>query len=507
MKKIVTYITVILTLASIITACTTTKSKNRELYESMFDLESEYWYKRSLAHVYLNRILSEETQVVWSTNFHTAAPVPIGAVGPQKFTNMLKGIIQNDSIGRVMKKAVEENVNVILIVGDGMGNMHLALPVYAQYATNKKESTYFEKIMAEGSCGYVYTGTARGLVTGSAASGTAIACGQKTLMNMIGVDSSGVAMESVALLAKRKGYRTALVTDASITDATPAAFYAHSHNRNLEADIALQLLRSNSIDIILGGGGNLFIPQKTMFSDIARTTIANDFQSERTDSLNLIEGFTRNSYQFCYNKQQLDNASNDRKIIGLFASGGLPAVIDRDDTTSDIPTVLQMSTKAIDAVSGSGSPYFVMIESARIDWEAHDNDIGAVYAAMQEMNNILGMAYAQYKKSPENTLLIFTADHETGGLEIAYRKMGQRNWQTKQLQDGNVWENDTNPLAYETFIKNITTQNKSVSKIFSISNSAKELKMNIKKHLGHQISDQEAELLYYSLRNYKKYKD
>jgi alkaline phosphatase len=487
-------------------ACTKTKTKNHDLYKAMFDLESEYWIEHSLAHNFLNRQLSEETQVVWSTNFHTAAPVPIGAVGPQKYTNMLKGIIQNDSVGRVMKLAVEDKVNVILVVGDGMGNMHMALPVYAQYAVNKNEKTYFEKIMAEGSCGYVYTGTARGLVTGSAASGTAIACGQKTLMNMVGVDTCGVALESIALVAKRNGYQTALVTDASITDATPAAFYAHQHNRDLENEIALDLLNSNTIDIILGGGASYFIPSQSRFSDITGSSSPNNYKSERKDSLNLIDAFVQNSYQFCYNKEQLDAAANDQKIIGLFAGGGLPPVIDRDAATQHIPTVLQMATKAIDAVSHDGASYFVMIECARIDWEAHDNDLGAVYAAMQEMNTILGMAYQQYKKSPDNTLLIFLSDHETGGLEIAYRKMDDKNWQSKTLADGNTWTNNTNPLDYSDFVKNITKQKKSISYIFSISHTAQELKKNIDKYLGHEISNEEADLLYFSLRHYEKYK-
>jgi alkaline phosphatase len=506
-KKTPIYIAVFILMLIGIMACTKTKTKNHEIYEAMFDLESEFWIKHSLAHNFLNRLLSKETQVVWSTNFHTAAPVPIGAVGPQKYTNMLKGIIQNDSIGRVMKMAVEDKVNVILVVGDGMGNMHMALPVYAQYAVNKNEKTYFEKIMAEGSCGYVYTGTARGLVTGSAASGTAIASGQKTLMNMVGVDTCGVALESVALVAKRNGFKTAIVTDASITDATPAAFYAHQHNRNLESEIALDLLNSNIIDIILGGGASYFIPSQSKFSDMTGVTSPNDYRSERKDSLNLIDAFVQNSYQFCYNKDQLDAAANDQKIIGLFAGGGLPPVIDRDAATYDIPTVLQMGKKAIDAVSQDGASYFVMIECARIDWEAHDNDLGAVYAAMQEMHNILEMAYQQYKDAPDNTLLIFLSDHETGGLEIAYRKMDDKNWQTKALSDGKTWTNNTNPLAYSDFVKNITKPKKSISHIFAHSTTAEALKINIEKYLGHQLSTEEAELLYFSFRDYQKYKD
>jgi alkaline phosphatase len=488
-------------------SCTKTNKMESDLHESMFGLESEFWFSKSLAHVYLNRMVSEESQIVWSTNFHTAAPVPIGAVGPEKYTNLLKGIIQNDSIGRVMKKAVEDNINVILIIGDGMGNVHMSLPVYARYAQKDNEPTYFEKIMAEGSCGYVYTGTARGLVTGSAASGTAIACGKKTLMNMVGVDSNGLALESVALLAKRKGFNTALVTDASITDATPAAFYAHQYNRDLANEIASELFYANSIDVIMGGGGSNFIPSGTQLSDLYDIDPSLDYQSDRNDSIDLLQKFTQHSYQLCHNKQQMMEALIDQKIIGLFAEGGLPATIDRDSTSSHIPTLPEMANKALDAVSRYGSSYFILIESARIDWEGHDNDAGAVYAAMLEMNQLLKLAYSYYAKSPKNTLLIFTSDHETGGMEIAYRKVPENQSEQKVLENGGIWKNNTNPLLYSDYLKNMTMQKKSVSRIFSMSNSAEELRRNIEQYMGYRITEDEAVLLYYSLRDYTKYKD
>jgi alkaline phosphatase len=483
-------------------------TRTTQLYKNLVNLESEFWFQHSTAHVLLNRMVSKQTQVVWSTNFHTAAPVPIGAVGPQKYTNMLKGIIHNDSIGRVLKDAVAHNINVILVIGDGMGNMHMALPVYMRYAQKDKTLTMFERIMKEGTCGYVFTSTARGLVTGSAASGTAIATGTKTIMNMIATDSAGISLESALSVAKRRNYRTALVSNAGITDATPAVFYAHSPNRDWENRIARELFNCNQVDVILGGGGSHFIPQGTHLSDyVTGTESEDDYQSSREDSLNLIEQFKKASYTFCCNLEQMQNAFDSQKVLGLFAGGGLPAPIDRDNTNSKIPTLPQMGEEALKIISKNKSQYFAMIECARIDWEAHDNDAGAVYNAVENMNRVLKIAYRFYQKAPEKTLLIFTADHETGGLEIAYRKMPESQMMSKKLKTGEIWTNNTNPLPYDQYIKNLKQQKRSISRVFRQSHSAEELKQNVRDYLGFILSEQDARLLFFSMNDYRRYKE
>ncbi len=506
MKKIIQVICIGAVLGLYV-GCSHTRDKEYRLKEELVEHESEFWFNQAISHVLLNRYMSKETQVVWGTNFHTAAPVPLGAVGPEKYTQRLKGIIHNDSIGRVLKKAVNEGMNVILVIGDGMGNMHMSLPVYLRHAEKDTVPTMFEKIMDKGSCAYVYTSTARGLVTGSAASGTAIACGSKTLMNMVGVDSSGKKLESALSLAKKNRYRTALVTDAGITDATPAAFYAHTINRDDEDKVAEQLLNSGEVDIILGGGGNRFLPQGVRLSDYTNAKVAEDFKSSRKDTMNLFEGFKRKSYHLCFNLSHLEQAQDNDRLLGLFSGGGLPAPINRDSATVLIPTVCDMGEKALKMLASADSSYFIMIECARIDWESHDNDIGAVYKGVEEMNQILETAYSYYAQAPEKTLLVFTSDHETGGLEIAYRKMPEKDREKKVLANGEVWENITNPLMNEQFVTNLKSQKKSISKILNGSTTTDELKRNLQNYLGVVLTNEEAELLFYSMTDYKKYKD
>jgi alkaline phosphatase len=388
-----------------------------------------------------------------------------------------------------------------------MGNMHMALPVYKRYAKENQEPTMFERIMKEGTCGYVYTGTYNGLVTGSAASGTAIACGTKTLMNMVGVDPNGNKLESALTVAKKLNYKTALVSNAGLTDATPAVFYAHTPDRDRENDIALELLTGRLADVVLGGGGSKFIPQGHTLSDFFPNEGKNDFQSGRQDTINLIKGFQQMGYNLCFNLNELHAVSEDKPLLGLFSGGGLPASIDRDSATSSIPTVNDMAGKALQIISANNNSYFTMIECARIDWEAHDNDIGAVYQAVEEMNRVLKTAYRFYQKDTGNTLLIFTADHETGGLEIAYRKMPVEQAQKKILDDGQVWTNITNPLSYDEYIKILDRQQKTVSYILTRSHTVEEIQKNFKEFMGVELSEKDAELIYYSRNDYKRYKN
>lgn len=111
------------------------------------------------------------------------------------------------------------------------------------------------------------TNPVNGLVTGSAAAATAIATGTKTLLDILGLDQNGNMLETSMELAKKNNYQTGLVTDAGITDATPAGFYAHIHNRDLENEVARQLLESN-VDVIFGGAALKFIPQNTKLKDL-----------------------------------------------------------------------------------------------------------------------------------------------------------------------------------------------------------------------------------------------
>jgi len=505
-KDIVRYSLSILCLGGVLACSNPGSDEEARFNKRIVELESTYWSHSATSQILLNRLQSQQSQVLWSTNFHTAAPVPVGAVGPSKYIDKLNGIVNNDSIGRVVKEAVADGMNVIYVIGDGMGNMHMALPIYMRRATGDPEPTMFERIMREGACGFNYTCTSEGIVTGSAASGTALACGEKTRMNMVGMNRDGEPMESAMALAKKNHFKTAVVSDAGITDATPAAFYAHSLNRDLESDIARQLFETKVADVVLGGGGSQFIPVGQEVSQLFNTD-GTTYTSARKDSLNLFEAFATDQYNLCFTKEQMQNAPKDEKLIGLFAGGGLPPVIDRGQDNAEVPLVEEMAQQALEMISQDGHSYMAMIECARIDWEAHDNDLGSVYQAVEDMNRVLETAYAFYAKNPKKTLLLFTADHETGGLEIAYKKMPKEEEDRVELPAGGTWTNITNPLSFKDYQTELTRQTKSLSGILMESKTVESLQANLQKYMGVSISAEDAAMVLESRNSYKRYKD
>lgn len=467
-----------------------------------------YWQGNNKhAHLLYNRAISRQSHLAWATGNHTSSPVPCGAIGPEKYLKQIKGIIDNTLIGKITKEAIYDKTNIIMVIGDGFGFNHMALPIYMRIAESDTNKTYFERIMDEGSNAIILTNPVNGLVTGSAAAATAIATGTKTLLDILGLDQNGNMLETSMELAKKNNYQTGLVTDAGITDATPAGFYAHIHNRDLENEVARQLLESN-FDVIFGGAALKFIPQNTKLKDLKEFKDCNYFNrelSERTDNLNLINGFAEKGYKIIGDKSGLNNLdTNTEKVLGLFASGGLSAAIDRDDENTGEPSLVEMVQKSIQILDKDSNNFFVMIEAGRIDWEAHDNDAGAVYKAVDELNRVLKVCYEYQKRNP-NTLLVFLADHETGGLNISYTKVSEENAFKKDLSNNKKWLSITDPLHFQEYEK-LKSPKKSLYKIFSAAKSKEELLDLLNSNSDYKINIEDAEVIFNSLMNYKKAK-
>ena len=472
-----------------------------------YKADTFYASNSKLAHLMLNRVLARESHIAWGTGNHTASPVPLGAVGPKKYIDKLNGLIENTEIAKVSHQAVKDGINVILVIGDGMGITHMSLPIYMRIAENSKEKTYFEKILNEGSCGIVLNHPIRGLVPGSATTATSLATGIKSYLEVLSVDTNGFPVQTTLELAKERNYLTALVTDAGITDATPAAFYAHSFNRDLENNIAEQLVVSE-VDVVFGGGGKRFIPMNTQLKEykyFINSNNMNNAYSVREDDKNLLKDFEKNGYKIISNNNDLLELEPNKtdKVIGLFASGGLSAAIDRDNEDTGEPSLVLMAKKALDILKNKNRNYFIMIEAGRIDWESHDNDVGAVYRAMEEMNNVLKVCYDEYKKNQKKTLLIFTADHETGGLSISYTKLSEENKFVKKLKSGDEWFSKTDPLLFEKFIK-IKNQKRAIYKDMGKAKSADELYELLNNNIDYHINRKDAEVIYTTRYHYKK---
>lgn len=288
--------------------------------------------------------------------------------------------------------------NIILMIGDGMGPQHIL-------AARWKSVGFEGKLRLETlpHYGLIATGSADSAVTDSAAASTAMATGVKTNKGVIGLDPGLKPLATVLEDAKKHGKSVGLVTTAQISHATPAAFAAHVENRSQMTTIASDLL-DNGVDVLLGGGEDEFLPgsQSGCFPE----------PGERTDGRNLINEAVKNGYTYICSEAQLQetNTTSVVKLLGLFSDEGM--------SRPGSPSLKEMTRSAIAILSKNPNGFFLMVEGGQIDWASHEND------ALNAMNDTIDFDAAvetalTFQNLNAGTLLIVTADHETGGMRLS----------------------------------------------------------------------------------------
>ncbi len=289
------------------------------------------------------------------------------------------------------KKFSQSNnpINIILLIGDGMGLPQITGGMYAN--NNKTELENFKSI------GLSKTHSNDDLVTDSASAGTAFACGVKTNNGTIGIDFNGKKHPSILEICQKLGYSTGLVVTSSITHATPASFYAKVKSRNNHEEIAKQL-SSKNINFFVGGGEKYFISRK--------------------DERNLISEMQ--DYDFVNNILEYKESTSNN--IGFLTYDDQPPSL----SEGRIPSLINLSKITIDKLSSQSKPFFLMIEGSQIDWGSHDNDIDYFIEEFNEFDKTL-KTVLDYAKNNENTLVVVTADHETGGFHVLGGRLGNKN--------------------------------------------------------------------------------
>ncbi len=288
--------------------------------------------------------------------------------------------------------------NIILMIGDGMGPAHLH--VAWLYATRQLgKNLVMTEVMEQGQTAYMVNDTADSTVTESAAAAVQMATGVKVLARAVGIGPDGKVLKTILEMAKEKGKATGLVTTSGITDATPAGFVAHVAHRSEEEKIADQLVKSD-VNILFGGRKEFFLPQSE--------------KGKRKDDRNLLNEARGNGYLVVETAEEMKQADG-RKILGLFNQSNMLFEIDRKGSTE--PSLAEMTTKALEVLSKEGQGFFLMVEGGRIDHAAHYYDIGAVISDTLAFDEAIKVVYDFQKANPD-TLLIITADHETGGLVV-----------------------------------------------------------------------------------------
>lgn len=325
--------------------------------------------------------------------------------------------------------------NVILFVGDGMGVATVTaariLEGQRRGISGEENSLSFENFP---SLALSKTYSTNQQTSDSAPTMTAMVTGVKTEDSIISVDQRVVAgdyktvkgneLATILELAEQRGLSTGVVSTARLTHATPAACYAHTAERDWEADsnlsedarragfpdIARQLIEfpyGDGLEVALGGGRGKFLPQTMVDPEDTGT------RGERLDNRNLAEEWTRKDKNSAYvwNKQQFGSIDTTKvkHLLGLFERSHMEYEHDRPTDRAGEPSLTEMTEKAIDIVSQNKKGYFLMVEAGRIDHAHHD---GNAYRALTDTIELSNAVSAAIKKANlDETLIIVTADH------------------------------------------------------------------------------------------------
>lgn len=316
--------------------------------------------------------------------------------------------------------------NIIVMIGDGMGPAHVGLlESYARFAPNsiyQGQSTALNRLAQQSHSYLSLTSAHQSLVVDSACSATQLATGVPCRSEMIGLDIHGNAVETVAELAQRQGKVVGLVSDTRITHATPAAFGAHQAHRSMESAIAQDLI-NNRFELLLSGGLGFFIPHNT---DLLNDNLRNQIQqaglpisSKRQDDTNLLEQALASGYQLALSKNQLAEMTS-LPVLGLFQNSVMPdAISEQQNSQRNYPSLKEMTDKALQLLGEHPQGFFLMVEVGQIDWAAHNNDAGGLLHEMLKLDEVLSTVLS-WVQSRQDTLIVLTADHETGGFGFSY---------------------------------------------------------------------------------------
>ena len=268
--------------------------------------------------------------------------------------------------------------NIILMIGDGMGENIIT---NAEIVKGDKMAMKTMPVKA-----MVNTNSLDG-VTDSAAASTAISCGVKTKNEYIGVDETSKPVETIVEFAKARGLKTGIVTTQLLSHATPAGMAAHYNSRSAY-NVLLKQMVNIKTDVLLGGGEEYTRPEK--------------MQKRLAD----------NGYTYISTYNELVSGSLSTPLIGTFAYSAMPA--------GTLPSLTDMSDTALKLLDG-GQGFFLMIEGSYIDARESEGDMAGTIKEMQCFDKCVDFVLGWAEKHP-GTLVIVTADHETGGVQVPENK-------------------------------------------------------------------------------------
>lgn len=264
--------------------------------------------------------------------------------------------------------------NIILMIGDGMGENIIK---NAEIVKGAPYSTSYMPYTA-----YVGTDSLSG-TTDSAAASTAISCGVKTKNRYIGVDENGDPVETIIEFAKARGLKTGLVATQIIPHATPAGMIAHENYRDIYNNILKQMINAE-VDVLLGGG------------------------AEYTDTEKMQTRINNKNYTYIKTSEELATVSKGEKVLGAFSYSDL--------NSTKKPSLTTMTAKALELLEGEEG-FFLMVEASHIDIYEAKEDMDSAILEMEAFDKAIDYALCWAESHP-GTLVLVTADHETGGVTV-----------------------------------------------------------------------------------------
>ena len=313
--------------------------------------------------------------------------------------------------------------NVIFLLGDGMG--YAQVKAYRMFADDPATELIDPLPFDAYQVGSVSTdsirldcGAADGAdclrdpygFTDSASAATAYATGHDTVVGHLAVDSSGNAIATIFEAAREQGKATGLVATSQLTHASPAAFCSHVEDRAQAADIADQYLDNRwndepMVDVLLGGGLSHF----------------------RRADRDLVAEFQEEGYPVALTRDQMV-ARRGNRLLGLFAGEGLPRSLDRGPAT---PSLAEMTGAALRRLERDPDGFLLFVEGSQVDWAGHDNSIIGIVTEMADFVEAARVIF-DFARRDGRTLVVITADHETGGLALG--RDGIYRWDPRPLR-------------------------------------------------------------------------
>ena len=364
---------------------------------------------------------------------------------------------------------------IFFLIGDGFGLQHSMLAENYLDAKAKDTATCHLDLLKMPVLGTASTYSASSLVTCSSAAGTALSTGYKTKNNLLGVRPDSITpVMSIAKKFHDEGYNVGIISNATLDHATPAVFYAHVKDRNYFNDISNQM-KNTGYEFF--GGGSL--------------------RGLRDDPA-LLDTLRVHGYTVTENKDEIiKHKLSDGKLFAISPkrtkSGDIPYVIDNKDYDMNVPFYVK---KAIDMFEHDKKSFFIMVEGGEIDFACHSNDPGAAVNEVLMFNEAYKLAYSFYLRHPDETLIVMTADHETGGMSIAQQSTGYATYPEMldyQQMSGDAFNNiiqDMKKQKNKPTIEEIYTL---ISKDFGFNNADKRMKLN---------KTDSARIEYYYLKNF-----